>query len=163
MNNKTKIIVLAAFLLASKAYTQPISVNNINSSATLSTSCRFTGSDVVFGSYDPTAQDYQYSMQNIGVFCTKGTAFRISSDGNGTDRFGAFSVIRNTTNSVNILKYQIHGSDGVWSDDLYEAVRSYTGTGTGALQNLSINYRLMPNQYVSPGNYSGNHTLVLSF
>lgn len=155
-----KIIISTLAICSSVMAQSNITTTTNKSTATLAASCKMTASDVVFGEYNPAASDYQMSTQEFTILCTRGTSWRLLSDSSSTNRYGTYSVI---INGSNLLKYQIQGKDGVWSDDIYESSHNYTGTGIGVGQSMSVGYRLMPNQYVNPGIYKGTQTMVVSF
>lgn len=135
---------------------------NPQATATLAKNCSFSVEDVVFGSYNPVSSDYQTQTQNVLIQCTKGTSYSISGNG-GSSKNGTSAAMKNASDSSSLLRYSVFANDNVWTDDLNESVHWFHGTGTGSTQTLAISYRLLPNQYVSPGSYSDSNYYTITF
>lgn len=143
--------------------------------ATLANSCQFQAQDVSFGTYVPTTQSN--SSQNINILCTKGTTYTISSKAGGTAQsfpwtlsgmtnnpYHAAGIMTSTTDSSQHIYYEMYFAwAGYWDQDMDLAVQQYSSTGTGAVQVLNIPYRLVAGQYAAPGNYTGSHTMTVTF
>lgn len=162
--------------------------NTTKTTATLSNSCRLSATNANFGTYDPTAPADSTTTSIMTIFCTKGTAwnfyeYALYYSQTGVNNAGItmtsaeMNVLKAASNSTgyasamtssgNRLYYQAQMSDGVWDNDVDMSGRPnsghFLGTGTGQTQILSINFRLLKNQYVPPGSYADNATAYIAF
>lgn len=162
--------------------------NTTKTTATLSSSCRLTATNANFGNYDPTTPADTTTTSSMTIFCTKGTAwnfyeYALYYSQTGVNNAGVsmtsaeMNVLKAASNSTgyasamtsssNRLFYQAQMSDGVWDNDVDMSGRPnsghFLGTGTGLTQNLTINFRILKNQYVPPGSYVDNATAYIAF
>lgn len=172
MNNKIAFIlstILGLSSLSAQAQTKT-ATNTTKATASLASSCVIGTNDVVFGVYNPVATSDTQTTQTVSIRCTKGTPWNFYE-------YALYYAYAGATNSTgyasamiyngNKLYYQVQMSDGVWDNDVDMSGRPnnghFLGTGTGQTQTLSINYRIIKNQYVPPGNYKDTATVYVDF
>lgn len=141
--------------------------NTTKSTATLSSSCQFSTSDVIFGDYNPTSTEHQITSQNIDFRCTRATTFSLYTYATGgvNGSYG-WQAPMTTTSSSDKLYFQVlesHVNSTYWNEDMNGSAEAYKGIATGSWQNVNFQYRILKNQYVKPGNYSTTHTMTFSF
>jgi spore coat protein U-like protein len=139
--------------------------SNMNATASLNASCVFSMPNVEFNNYDPSFNQDQTTTQAVAILCTKGTPWKFYTGALDLNSNNQYSYMSFNTYK---LVYQVQLVNGAWENDLYSnaalnASYTYTGTGTGNTQNLSLNYRILKNQYVPVGNYLGNVTAYIVF
>lgn len=173
---KTIIFTLLASM-SSIALAQTTTTGTTKATASLSSSCIFTSTDAVFGTYDPASAVNQQTNQTVDILCTKGTSWTFYTGATdlylalGSTTVNGYSITTNNqyssmTLGANRLLYQVQLKNGVWANDLYQDVNltnAYTGLGNGATQTLTIPYRILKNQYVVPGNYADTATAYIKF
>lgn len=144
---------------------------NFKASASLVNSCQFITTDVNFGEYNPNNTSPLTTTQTTTILCTKGTSytFHTSSVYNGVWSYTTFRgqwVTSMVYNNVP-LYFQVKMPNGAWEDDMenwdYPNKGFYVGTGTGKAEIYTLQYRILENQYVAPGNYVGYATANLIF
>lgn len=170
MNKKVKILLLTlTSILAIPSYAET-SNNTLQIGTKLENSCIFTASDVVFGNYDPQAKIDHIANQSVTIRCTKNTAWTFYEHAAYYSYAGATNstgVAAAMVNNGNKLYYQMQMSDGVWDNDMDQPGRPnsgrFVGKGNGINQNLTLNFRIMKNQYVTPGNYKDSVTTYIEF
>lgn len=130
-----------------------------NVTATVVASCAATATDLAFGTYDPAAASDKTATSTISVNCSLSTPYTISLN-NGSN----FSTTRQMAAGASRLGYQLYRNIGV--TQIFGAVanlQSAVGTGTGALQSVTV-YGVIPNtQNVAPGSYSDLITLSIDY
>lgn len=165
---KSKITILAILAsLTGAAMADNNSVKDFKSTAKINNSCLLSATDVVFGNYDPNNVDHQIAQQVIKFKCTKNAIFTIStydqSSSSKKNQYGIMAVMKNGTS---ILNYQVYNPiANFWNDDIDGTNGStfISKVGTGEEETLYLDYRIIKNQYVRAGNYSGNATTTISF
>lgn len=158
---KTKFLLLT-LVLAQSVFASNISTTQ-KATASLNSTCRLEAGNAVFGTYDPNAATEQQTTQNINILCSRGTAWTIYTGANDVYSNNAYAAM---TSGSNKLLYQAQLTNGNWENDTYHnssMVGTPRGTGTGDIQSVSITYRILPNQYVAPGNYIDTPTAFLLF
>lgn len=170
MKNNLAIIVSAILALSSISANAATVTKTTKATASLSSSCVVATNNVIFGIYDPNAKTDTTTTQTVTIRCTKGTPWNLYE-------YAAYYSYAGATNSTgyasamiyngNRLYYQAQMADGVWDNDVDMPNRPnnghFIGNGTGQNQTLTINYRIIKNQYVPPGNYKDNATVHLDF
>ena len=139
-------------------------------SANVAKSCLFEINDVDFGEYDPKNPDYKIIDFAPKVKCNPGATYQYYTTGGQYVTTPIFaSYMTNTTNNAHRLLFQVRNSKGVWQDDMYQPAPELPnnglldGVGNAQWNTHSILYRLVPGQYVAPGQYSARHTFQLFF
>lgn len=167
---KKKLCMLLLTLITIPSLHAASVVKEINVNTKLNNSCSLAVSDVVFGTYNPTANIDHTTTQNITIRCTKGTPWNFYE-------YAVYYSYAGATNSTgyasamlfngNKLYYQVQMSDGVWDNDVDMGGRPnsghFVGTGNGQNQNLTLNFRIIKNQFVAQGNYVDTATAYISF
>lgn len=142
---------------------------NMRASAKIEPSCVFTVQNVEFGEYNPNNPEYIHREMKSSVKCSKNLAYKYYTTGGQYVKTPIFaSYMTNDVNADKLL-FQVQTNNGSWQDDMYQPAPQLVNNGllsaigTGDWQEHSINYRLVPNQYVSKGNYSVNHSFQVFF
>lgn len=143
-------------------------------SATLSGTCEFVASDVIFGVYNTLDSVYNETHQSISLHCSKGVAYQIMTFAPGNPLImengeAATAMLSSTTPDK--LYYQVfeeqstyNGSNGnVWDEDMNDPAQAQYGTGKGITENISFKYRMLKNQNVTPGFYSATQIMKINF
>lgn len=162
MKNLGIAMLLALVACSASAQT---ATTNLKTTASLNASCVFSMPNVEFNNYDPSLNQDQTTTQAVEILCTKGTPWKFYTgavDINSNNQYAYMSF------GTYKLVYQVQLVNGAWENDLYSnaalnASYTYTGAGTGTKQNLSLNYRVLKNQYVPAGNYLGSVTAYIAF
>ena len=163
-----KLLSIILCLMMSPVFAADVTGSQ-KATATLATSCRFSTTDVIFGDYNPTAEDHLYSNQVVTYTCTKGTPFTLTSSDNVSSTTNAYGVLAEMTNSGTKLYFQVllHWvSANSWFDDIDSYNGSgnpYKAVGSGSEETLSIQYRVIKNQYIKPGVYSATNNMTFTF
>ena len=167
---KNKFLALTLSLLSINCFSANDSVTT-KSTATLANFCQFSSSNVSFGDYDPNSPNPLTATQNNTILCTRGTVYHFYtlSQYQGVWSYVSFRGMWTSTMKYNgnSLYFQVQMPGGQWEDDLQNGGLAnsghYVGIGTGSLQSYPRQYRILENQYVPPGNYSGYQTAYITF
>lgn len=170
MKNNLTIILSAILILSSLSAHADTATNTTKATASLSSSCVVGTTDVVFGLYNPNTTTDTTTTQTVSIRCTKGTPWNFYEYAvyytgiGGSNSTGIASAMLYNGNK---LYYQVQMSDGVWDNDVDMSGRPnnghFVGSGTGQTQNLTLNFRILKNQYVPPGNYKDTATAYIDF
>jgi len=128
--------------------------------ATVTNNCVIGTSNLTFGSGSPLA-DMRASAP-LSVACTSNSAYQISLNGGAASNPAARTMKNSVTGET--VGYRISSTpDGaVWGDGTGGTV-VYSGTGSGASQNVMM-YGVVPRQTApTPGDYRDTVTVLLSF
>lgn len=170
MKNKLSIILSGILALSSLSVNAATATKTAKATASLVSSCVIGTTNVVFGEYNPIATTDTTTTQTVTIRCTKGIPWNFYE-------YAMYYTYTGATNSTayasamiyngNKLYYQVQMADGVWDNDVDMGGRPnnghFLGTGTGQNQTLTINYRIIKNQYVVPGNYKDTATVHIDF
>lgn len=174
-SSKNKFMAVAALLLSfilnhSPAYAGTQSAN-MQSSATLGSTCTISANTVNFGDLAQKTSNPQVvtATENFQALCTKNTAYTIQiDDGGNTSGNNRYMI---GANSGNLVQYGICYTNVVsvspWScesgaDSWNPTVPAHAFTGTGVVQNITA-YVFAPTGYYVPDTYSDTTTATLSF
>lgn len=128
--------------------------------ATVTNNCVIGTSNLVFGSGSPLSN--MRASAPLSVACTANSAYQISLNGGASGNPAARTMKNGVTGET--VGYRISSTlDGaVWGDGSGGTV-VYSGTGTGASQNVMM-YGVVPRQKApTPGDYRDTVTVLLSF
>lgn len=141
--------------------------NNVQANTTVTSACTVSGTTLNFGNaIDPVAGAAQVDASSIlTVQCTNTTNYTVALNA-GTNAGGAsnFSQRRLKSTAGNLLGYQLYLNNSrttVWGDGT--ASSTYSGTGTGLAQDLTIYGRLPSLASAVPGTYTDTVTVTISY
>ncbi|MDX2236267.1 MAG: spore coat U domain-containing protein [Hyphomonadaceae bacterium] len=130
--------------------------------ATVVQSCQVVANDLSFGAYNPIATTDLDATTTLDVTCTSGTGYIVSMDaGVGS---GATIATRKMTSSGNTLNYSLYRNAArtqVWGQT--SGTDTVSGTGTGAVQSLTVYGRAPAAQAAPPGSYSDTVTVTVTY
>lgn len=183
---KTGLSVIASILLTVGTLISVdagSSTSGFKSSATLSSSCIVSATDMSFGTINPAQSGSPAATASITTQCTKGSTYVIGLNegsagyiqNNGTWSYLGYIRIMNASGGsqllYNIFKDSAHtqlfGGPTAWGQSAGNGGQGTavmvikTGTGEPDVTNM---YGIMPaNQFVTPGTYSDTIPVVVSF
>src|SRR5260370_804253 len=124
-------------------------------------SCSVSASGVAFGNY--TATNIVNITGTVSVTCTSGTAYHVGL--NAGLATGATVTNRSMTGpSSALLGYKLFSNSGYttnWGNTV--GTDTLAGTGSGALQALSVYGQVPAGQYVRPGSYTDTITATVTY
>jgi spore coat protein U-like protein len=137
--------VVAALVSAPGSVSAATSTGQFTVSATVAPSCIISGTNLVFGAYDPTAAAALTGSSTIQVTCTRGTGYSVN-----LSSAHAWTM----TNAANpALSYQLFSNAGrtaVWDSAVANAVTGTAPTPRAPVA-LTVYGSIPPNQDVVPG------------
>lgn len=162
-SNPRSIAALASAALCAAAPARAANVQTtFQVTATVVPACTVSASTLAFGVYDPTSASPTDAATNVGVTCTNGTAYDVGLDaGAGA---GATIAARKMTHSADTLSYALYtdaSRTALWGDTI--GVNAVAGTGSGALQSLSVYGRIGAHQTAPAGAYTDTITVTVTF
>ena len=156
-------IIAALSLSALSLSAHAGSVNTpLEASATISSSCLISATNVSFGTVTPAATGDVSATGTIKAHCTNGTAYKItisagsSSDANARKMAG-------TSGNTDKFAYNLYSDAGysqVWKATEVDGI---AGVGTGAEQSLNVYAKAPLNQYLKPDTYTDSLTVTLAY
>lgn len=130
--------------------------------ATVVASCDVDAADLGFGNYDPVPSTPTDATTSMTVRCTNGTTYVIAMNaGTGS---GATTAARKMTSGGNTLTYSLYQNashTSLWGQN--SGVDTVAGTGSGALQTLTIYGRAPAQQTAPTGSYADTITVTLTY
>lgn len=141
--------------------------NTFQVTATISSSCTVSGSNLNFGSaIDPLAVGVPLdATSTLSVNCSNTTPYTVSLNA-GANAGGATNFTTRTMKSgSDTLGYQLYldsGRSTVWGDGTSSS-SAKNGTGTGSVQSLSVYGRIPTLANVVPGSYTDTVTVTVSY
>lgn len=153
-------IVAASLLpLAAMATT---STSTFQVSATVSSSCSMTTSNLSFGTYDPLAVLATAATTSVSVTCNLLTPYTVALDGGSTA--ASISARAMTDGSGHNLPYQLY-SDATHLTVFGDGTTGSTvaGTGTGLAVGTTVYGQIAAGQSVPNGSYADTITVTLTF
>lgn len=168
-----KNTVIAIFMFGTSLHSLAgIQSSSQQATATLSSSCQVTTTDVAFGEYKPSDSSHTLSSQTINVLCTKGTRYNIGTTASNSKDISTYGFgvtgwagTMSSATSTDKLYYQIleaHYAPDYWDDGM-DSARRPTAYGTGAWQTYTYPYRIPAGQYVKPANYTTTQSVLITF
>lgn len=160
--------IVGAVLLASSGAQAATSTTTFDVGATVADSCSVSATALAFGSIDPlvnktTATD---ATSTIDVTCANGTTYDVGLDAGQAS--GATVTTRQMASGTNLLNYALYSDSGRtanWGNTI-DATTGDTvaGTGTGAIQTLTVYGRVPSGQETAPtGTYADTITVTVTY
>lgn len=171
MKNKITIALYLLALFSGPAHAQSSATNTTKATASLSSSCTFTVSDVNFGDLTPVGSPaLQWVIGSIVATCSRGVSFNVQM-GEGKYYDGTYRNMNGTSSSTK-LKYTIcktqktngntWGSSSMCVDPWRTTLAQLTATGTGTTQIISM-YALTSTGFYTPDSYTDTNTVTLVY
>jgi spore coat protein U-like protein len=149
-----------ATVTVSVTSTNPTVTSHFNVKATVLKACNIAASSLSFGAYTKTLIN---ATSTISIQCTNLTTYNLGLDA-GTSS-GATVTNRSMTGpSAALLSYKLFRDSGRtlnWGNTV--GTDTVAGTGTGAVQSLTVYGQLPAAQNVRPGSYTDTVTATLTF
>lgn len=150
---------LLAFSTAAQAATDS---DTFQVTATVVASCAVDAADLAFGAYDPVSSSPLDAATTVDVHCTNGTSYVVALDaGVGV---GATIGARRMTNGGQTLVYALYQNAGrttLWGET--SGVDTVAGTGSGAVQALTVYARAPAQQTATAGSYADTITVTVTY
>ena len=128
----------------------------LSANASVPSVCNIAGvTDITFGSYDPTSATPTDANGDVGVRCTKGTAYEVF-----------ISTVRTMTDGTDTLNFELYNdvSGGtVWGDVVGHAGNVSNTPASNAPTTHTIYGRIPALQDVGAGNYAGSVTITVNY
>ncbi|MYM40155.1 Csu type fimbrial protein [Duganella qianjiadongensis] len=164
--NKYKITAIA--MIASCISTSALSgsiTTNLQSSATISSSCMVSANSVSFGTVTPAASGTVTANSSITAKCSNGLPYNVMvSAGVGGTSTKARAMTGANSSNTDKLSYQVYSDSGYstrWMDEKGPLILGFTGNG--AAQLIPVYGSLSLNQYLIPDTYTDSLTVTLSY
>lgn len=163
MKTKITLIAIALAAISSQAFAAGTATANFQATATVSSSCVVTATNVNFGTITPDATGSATANGVITSRCSNKVGYTLSLNA-GAGTIAARKMAGATAGNTDQLAYNLYtdaGATEVWGDG---ATGSTVGlTGNGADQTSTVYGKLSLNQYIKPDNYADNLTVTLSY
>jgi spore coat protein U-like protein len=172
MNKLIRSAAVAAILAGAGSAMGATATGNFNVTATVLSSCSVTATNLAFGSYTPSATDFDVSAtNNLSVSCTNGTAFNVGLNaGTAPGATVANRRMRSTATPANELGYQLFTTAGRttnWGDTVGTDTVLSSGTGVGTPVLMSVHGRIpgsAANQNAAPAtDYTDTITVTITY
>lgn len=162
MRKSRAITLVAALLWMPVSVLADTGVTSMQVSVTVLPYCKVTtAQDVNFGPY--SAVTGNTATGKLSVRCSIGSKYSVAlNNGNG---MGATPAARRMTldGGTGTLSYGLYQDSAFaipWGSNL--GSNTFSGTGSGVQQTLTVHGRLPPGQNVAPGSYSDTVTVTVS-
>ncbi|HEX7389293.1 MAG TPA: spore coat U domain-containing protein [Acidiphilium sp.] len=128
--------------------------------ATVQATCTVTATNLAFGTYTGVVDD---ASSTVSVTCTDTTPYNVGLNA-GTATGATVTTRKMTGPSTSLLGYGLY-QDSAYTKNWGQTVGTDTvaGTGTGAVQDLTVYGQVPAGQYVTPGAYSDTITVTVSY
>lgn len=157
--SRIAVFIVALVPIAAGAAT---STSNFQVSATVSSSCSMSTSNLSFGTYDPLALVAATGTTTVSVTCNLTTPYALKLDGGSTA--SSISSRAMTDGAGHNLSYQLYTSalhTTVWGDGTTGS--TVTGVGTGLAIPSVVYGQISTGQNVPNGTYNDTIAVTLSF
>lgn len=128
--------------------------------ATVSSSCSVSASNLSFGNYDPASASDTVASSTISVTCSLLTPYTISLN-DGTFASGGTRQMGSGASRLSYQLYRDVGLTGVFG--LASSLLGVSGIGTGAAAATVVYGKIPKNQTVAPGSYSDEITVTVDY
>jgi len=139
-----KVLILAITSFAHISGATQSTNSKVGVSAVVAPYCTVTTTTLDFGLYDGAKLR---TSATISLWCTKGTVYKITLDGGGSDR----NNMRNGTNKMYYSLFQDKDMKKEWGR---VASNSFVGTGTATQQQYTVYGIVQEGQKLPQGNYA---------
>lgn len=150
----------ASLMMAGGVASAQTATTTFQVSANVLKACTVAATDLLFGTYDPTATTPLDATNTILVNCTNGTTYEIGLNlGANPD-----GTTRRMTNGTDFLAYELYQDSArttVWGNTPGTDTVSSTGTGTD--QNFTVYGRIPEQQNISAGAYTDTVNVTVTY
>lgn len=160
-----KILLFSALLLSIQSYAGNV-IQTTKATAQLTSSCTISATGFFFGNLSAGVQNT--TSGDFNTTCSRGIAYTIvfgwGNNKGSAAQCGLSDVcprMARTDNSDYIPYYIFLDSTHVVGDGTIGS--TYSSTGTGSLQKLTLNAKTMNNFYATPGNYIDNVLVSINY
>jgi spore coat protein U-like protein len=158
---------LAALFVAVAPARALTSTGTVTVKATVAALCVLNSPTLTFGAYDPTTVGPIDLSTTLTVNCTKGTAWVIGLDQGLNGGVGVRNM-KDTGTSGDVLHYELYtdvAGGTAWTNGATASasVKSGTGTGAAAGQNVTVFGRLFAGQFVTASSYQDSVKATVNF
>ena len=130
-------------------------------SATVLSYCAVAALPLAFGNYNSGTNST--ANTTVSVTCTNGTPYNVGLDqGTGSGATVTSRLMSGPSSAT--LSYSLYSNAGfstVWGNTI--GTNTVTGTGSGALQNLTVYGKIPSGQYSGPGAYADTVTVTVTY
>lgn len=134
---------------------------NMTASVSLSPACTIAVDDVDFGVY--THRFDNVRLSNLAVLCSKGVSGTISAVKSANSSTIRYRYMTTAAQDSEKLQYEMALAGKKTLGDGTTDTETIAVTGTGEKQNSWLGFSIIRGQYIRPGNYSDNVTLLLTY
>ena len=165
MKKVLSIIALAAMGAFSASAFAGTATASFQATATLTSSCTISATNVAFGTFTPTAASTMLNGSGtITSTCSNAVPYTLNINaGNGT--FAARSMKGSATGNTDVLGYNLY-TDNTYTNvfgDASTGTKNAALTGTGSAQTTNVYGQLNESQFITPDNYVDNLTVTLKY
>jgi spore coat protein U-like protein len=154
----TTLAILLALAPLARAGT---ATSTFNVTASVTNACTVSGTNLDFGSYDPTSPTANDAVSTISVLCTLDDAYTIGlNEGLHGASVSNRKMSDGASHSINYSLYSDSGRTNNWGNSGSGTVASI---GTGLTQSFTVYGRIPASQNVPQGSYSDTITMTVDF
>jgi spore coat protein U-like protein len=174
MKKITLSSLAASLILATTMLSNPVQAGTTTgatkATATWSSYCNISATDVNFGAYTPGSANRTGKNgvipgnTTVTVMCTHKTAYNVYGETYLSDE--TWHMKGATAGNTDVLQYAAWLTSDYysgWFGQGYSGTNHISGTGTGGNQNYTIYFGIYTQAYVTPDSYSDTYTLTLSY
>lgn len=165
----TAVMMLSASLVSTSTYAGT-TTGSTKATATLSSYCTISSTDVNFGAYTPGSANRagRYGVipgnTTITVMCTNKTPYNVYGQTYLSDE--TWHMKGATAGNTDVLQYAAWLSSDYysgWFGAGYSGTNHISGTGTGSNQTYTVYFGIYTQAYVTPDSYSDTYTMTLNY
>ncbi|MDX2232890.1 MAG: spore coat U domain-containing protein [Hyphomonadaceae bacterium] len=151
-----------AWCVMASAASAATATDTFQVTATVVASCSVDAANLSFGSYDPVSATPLDGSTSISVHCTNGAGYVLGLDeGVGASATVSARQMSNGGQTLTYALYQDSGRTTVWGET--SGVNTVAGTGSGAVQTVTIYGRAPAQQAATAGSYTDTVTVTVTY
>ena len=163
IKSKLSLVALALAAISSQAFAGT-ATGTFQATATLSSSCLVSATNVNFGTITPAATGTTAATGTISSTCSKNIPYTLSINA-GSGTFATRTMGGAASGNTDKLNYNLYtevAATNIWGDGTASTVK-VSLTGTGASQSSTVFGQLPLNQYLKPDTYTDNLSVTLAY
>jgi spore coat protein U-like protein len=152
-----------ALLAASPACAAGSTSTQFNVTATVLSSCGVSASDLAFGNYAASSGTATTASTALSITCTSALPYTIALDGGTTT--SSVTARAMADSGAHQLTYGLYTSNAystAWGDGT-GGTSTVAGTGSGAVQSVTVYGRIPAAQFVAAGSYTDRVTVTVNY
>lgn len=153
-------LVFAFLAFSGAAAHAAIATTSFTVTATVINSCSISANNLAFGNYDPSNVSATLGSNDLSVTCTNGLTYNIGLDGGNSGNVNSRRM-QNGGNNLNYALYRNPARTQNWGTTI--STDTYGGTGTGALQTVTVYGSIPAGQVVPFGTYTDTINVTITF